>query len=365
MNVCIFISSSCPPQRHSALAYPMPSIQAPSLVLVTGASGFIAAWVCKVFLDAGYAVRGTVRSHSKGQYLADVFKNSEGKFQYVVVEDMLVDGAFEEAVKDVQGVLHLACPTTFVADDPQELIRPALNGTLNVLKSIEKYAHCVRRVVYTSSAAAIVDESKPLGTVFTDDDWNMRSIKEVEEKGRDAGKDKYRASKVLAERAAWAEEKKQDRWDLVAIHPVVTLGPILHQVTKPSQLNTSLSMLYNIIRKKDSDLSGEELLTFNNFGDVRDVALAHLRAIQYKDAGGQRFITANGAYTWQDALDVLPSSYPRGVPGSGKSVGRYVFDGSKARSVLGINYRSFEDSVRDTVEDLVQREWLLSQAYCT
>ncbi|KEP49514.1 D-lactaldehyde dehydrogenase [Rhizoctonia solani 123E] len=337
----------------------MPSIQTPAIVLVTGASGFVAAWVCKTFLDAGYTVRGTVRSHYKGEQLANIFKESEGRFQHVIVEDMTIDGAFDEAVKDVQGVLHLACPTTFIADDPQELIGPALNGTLSVLRSIEKYAPDVRRVVYTSSAAAIIDEGKPLGTIFTDDDWNELSVKEVEEKGKNAGKHKYRASKVLAERAAWSEAKKQGHWDLVAIHPVVTLGPMIHPVSRPSQLNTSISMLYNIISKKDAELSQEELLTFNNFGDVRDVALAHLRAMQYEHAGGQRFITANGAYTWQDALDALPAPYPRGISDSGKTVGRVVFDGSKARTMLGINYRSFEDSVRDTAEDLRQRGWLL------
>ncbi|CAE6496714.1 unnamed protein product [Rhizoctonia solani] len=282
----------------------MPSVQAPATVLVTGANGFVAAWVCKSFLDAGYTVRkwfsvsisGTVRSQSKGEQLASIFKGSEGRFEYAIVEDMIVC-----SMKDVQGVLHLACPTTFIADDPQEFIRPALNGTLSVLESIGKHAPGVRRVVYTSSAAAIIDESKPLGTFFTDDNWNELSVKEVEKNGRNAGKHKYRASKVLAERAAWSEAEKQDRWDLVAIHPAVTLGPIIHPISGPSQLNTSISMLYNIISKSDSELSKEELLTFNNFGDVRDVALAHLRAMQYENAGGQRFITANGAYTWQDA----------------------------------------------------------------
>ncbi|KDN40497.1 hypothetical protein RSAG8_08117, partial [Rhizoctonia solani AG-8 WAC10335] len=287
--------------QHPTSKLTMPSVQAPATVLVTGANGFVAAWVCKSFLDAGYTVRGTVRSQSKGEQLASIFKGSEGRFEYAIVEDMIVGGAFDKAVKGVQGVLHLACPTTFIADDPQELIRPALNGTLSVLESIGKHAPGVRRVVYTSSAAAIIDESKPLGTVFTDDNWNEFSVKEVEKNGRNAGKHKYRASKVLAERAAWSEAERQDRWDLVAIHPAVTLGPIIHPISGPSQLNTSISMLYNIISKSDSELSQEELLTFNNFGDVRDVALAHLRAMQYENAGGQRFITANGAYTWQDA----------------------------------------------------------------
>ncbi|KAB5590688.1 D-lactaldehyde dehydrogenase [Ceratobasidium theobromae] len=324
----------------------MPAIKAPATVLVTGASGFIACWVCKTFLEAGFTVRGTVRSPQKGDYLANIFAEYKGRFEYIVVEDMIKQvGAFDEAVKGVQG-----------------LIVPALHGTVSVLKSIEKNGSEVERVVITSSGAAILDPSKPTGTVFTDDDWNTWSVRQVEEKGRDAGHDKYRASKVLAEQAAWEEAKKQTRWDLVTIHPLVTLGPIIHQVSNPSSLNTSISMLYKIISSRNEDLKEEVLVEpDNNFGDVRDVALAHLRAMELENAGGQRFIACKGAYTWQDALDALPEPYPRGIPNAGKSVKHTVFDSTKASQVLGINFRSFEESVRDTTADLQRRGWIPPQ----
>ncbi|KAG8740258.1 methylglyoxal reductase (NADPH-dependent) gre2 [Ceratobasidium sp. 414] len=353
----------------------MPSIKAPATVLVTdsitilGASGFIAAWICQTLLDAGYTfdlhnstnnpLRGTVRSASKGDYLVYLFNSYGEKFQYAIVKDMSEGGAFDEAVKGVDAVVHTASPCTFEADDPQELIAPAVNGTMGVLKSIEKFASQVQRVIFTSSAATIVDPTKPTGTVFTENDWNTYSVKHVEEKGKEAGNDMYRASKVLAEKAAWAECERQGKWDLATIHPLVTLGPMLHEVSDPSNLNTSVGFLYKVINTKEGEISQDRLLAPNtNFGDVRDVALAHLRALELPEASGERFITCLGPYTWQDVLDVLPPSYPRGTRGAGKSVTHTRFDSAKATRVLGIEFRSFEDTIKDTERDLRQRGWL-------
>ncbi|KAG9100179.1 methylglyoxal reductase (NADPH-dependent) gre2 [Ceratobasidium sp. UAMH 11750] len=337
----------------------MPAIKAPATVLVTGASGFIAAWICQTLLDAGYTVRGTVRSASKGDYLVNLFESYGDRFQYVIVKDMSEDGAFNDAVKGVDAVVHTASPCTFEADDPQELIAPAVNGTVGVLKSIEQFAPQIQRVIFTSSAATIVDPTKPTGTVFTEDDWNTYSVKQVEEKGKDAGNDMYRASKVLAEKAAWAECERQGKWDLATIHPLVTLGPMLHEVSDPSYLNTSVGFFYKVINTNEGEISQDRLLAPNtNFGDVRDVAQAHLRALELPEASGERFITCLGPYTWQDALDVLPPSYPRGTPGAGKSVKHTRFDSTKATRVLGIEFKGFETTIQDTERDLRKRGWL-------
>ncbi|KAG8712620.1 methylglyoxal reductase (NADPH-dependent) gre2 [Ceratobasidium sp. 394] len=336
----------------------MPAIKAPATVLVTGASGFIAVWVCKTFLEAGYTVRGTVRSASKGDYLVDLFKSD--KFSYVIVEDIAKDGAFDEAVKGVDAVAHTASPFHFQADDPQTLIEPAVKGTVGILKSIEKNAPGVQRVAVTSSVAAILNTSRPTGTIYTEDNWNTFSTKEVEEKGKAAaGGDKYRASKTLAEKAAWAEvEAKKPTWDLVTINPPMVFGPILQQVDDPSNLNTSVAMLYKIIHAKEGETSEETLLQPNmNFVDVRDVALAHLRALEVPEAGGQRFIAAGGALCWQDVLDILPPPHPRGTPGAGKSLTHSVFNASKARKVLGIEFKGLEESVKDTELGLRKRGW--------
>ncbi|CAE6433013.1 unnamed protein product [Rhizoctonia solani] len=338
----------------------MTAIKTPATVLVTGASGFIAVWVVKTFLEAGYSVRGTVRSTSKGDYLVDLFKSYGDKFQYVIVEDIAKDGAFDEAVKGVDAVAHTASPFHFQADDPQTLIEPAVKGTIGILESVHKYAPTVQRIVITSSVAAIMDGSKPNGTVFTESDWNSFSLREVETKGKAAaGGDKYRASKTLAEQAAWKFlEDKQPRFDIATINPPMVFGPILHQVSDPESLNTSVAMLYKILHTKESDLTKEVLLTANqNFVDVRDVALAHVRALEIPEAGGQRFITAGGTFCWQDTLDVLQPPNPRGVPGQGKGLIHNRHDASKATKTLGINFKGLEETIRDTEEGLRQRGW--------
>ncbi|CAE6467685.1 unnamed protein product [Rhizoctonia solani] len=235
----------------------MPPVEAPATILVTGASGFIAVWVCKALLDAGYTVRGTVRSKPKGDYLVELFKTYGDNFQYVIVEDIgkeSLDGAFDEAVKGVDGIAHTASPFHLQADDPQGKIRrPAVKGTVGILESVDKYAPSVQRVVITSSAAAIVDSAKPIGSHYTEENWNEYSPKQVEEKGKDAAPiDKYRSSKVLAERAAWAYvESNKPKWDIATLNPPMVFGPILHQVESPESLNTSIASLYKILHAKE------------------------------------------------------------------------------------------------------------------
>jgi nucleoside-diphosphate-sugar epimerase len=98
----------------------MPSVSAPAKVLVTGASGFVAAWVIKDLLDQGYAVRGTFRSIDKAKHFNDIFKAEveKGQLEFVEVPDMSVAGAFDVAVVDVDAVLHVASPVTVQVDDP-------------------------------------------------------------------------------------------------------------------------------------------------------------------------------------------------------------------------------------------------------
>lgn len=111
-----------------------------------------------------------------------------GNFQADIQDD-----AFDEAVKNVDAVLHMASPFHFEADDPQELFVPAVNGTLGILKSVQKNNPKVQRVVITSSVAAIVSTNIKGPHTFTEKDWNQVSIPECEKKGREASnQDKYR-----------------------------------------------------------------------------------------------------------------------------------------------------------------------------
>lgn len=108
-----FIPSSC---RNK-----MPAIQAPATVLVTGANGFIAAWIVKYLLENGYSVRGTVRNKEKAAYFTTLYKDAvdSGRLEYCTVPDFLAPGAFDEAVKGVDAIIHTATPVTLKADDPE------------------------------------------------------------------------------------------------------------------------------------------------------------------------------------------------------------------------------------------------------
>ena len=147
----------------------------PSTILVTGATGFIGAHCIDILLrDTEYNVRLAVRSQSKVDALLAHRKAYTGRMSYCIVKDVAAEGAFDEAVKGVYGILHLASPFTYdVANTEEELLKPAINGTLSVLKSALKEAS-IRRVVITSSVAAVINFSLGAapGIAYGPADWN-------------------------------------------------------------------------------------------------------------------------------------------------------------------------------------------------
>ncbi|WVQ82102.1 hypothetical protein IAT38_004230 [Cryptococcus sp. DSM 104549] len=343
----------------------MPAVQPGATILVTGASGYIAAHITREFLEQGYNVRGTVRDNSKGDYLADLFKDTAGKFEYVIVKDIGEEGAFDEAVKGVEGVAHVASPVTFVVEKLDDVAIPAVKGTVGVLNSIVKHAPNVKRVVYTASSGSINGPGGP-PTHYTEKDWNKVDLKICEAMGDAApGDSKYRASKVLAEKAFWSFlEDKKPAFDGVTIHPPMVYGPIIHQCDDPKKLNHSVGNRiypYVVGRMKQSDLPESG----SNYVDVRDVALAQVKAMTVEEAGGERFICSNGPYSGNDVCVVLNREFPdlKNVPIGDVTPGfretlnatSNFVDGSKASKVLGINYRTLDETMRDTAASLRDR----------
>ncbi|TFL00648.1 D-lactaldehyde dehydrogenase [Pterulicium gracile] len=347
----------------------MPTISQNDRVLVTGANGFLAVWVVKSFLDNGYTVIGTVRSEAKGAHLKKIFKEFGDKFQLAIVKDITADGAFDELVKDVDAIAHTASPFHMEGEDPQVWIHPAVNGTLSVLKSALKNGKNVKRVVVTSSCAAVLTAGAEPQT-YTEEDWNQASIDEVETKGKDASNmSKYCASKTLAERAAWdfvKDHKSEISWDLTTLNPPYIFGPVLHEISKPEDLNTSAKLMWQATLPT-STMSPKELAApGGGWVDVRDIAFAHVLALEIEAASGQRFITSAGEWTYQDFLDIASSlspsplkrDVPKGVTGAGKEATHIIkYDASKAAKVLNLKYTSAEQSLKDTFEDYAQRGW--------
>jgi len=345
----------------------MPTVRAPGKILVTGASGFLGVHVVKSLVEKGYFVRGTVRTPAKGEYLKRLFGD---KFEYVIVEDIETPNAFDRAVIGCDAVEHTASVVEFVTGHPDLVIGPAVAGTVGVLESIKKCAPTVKRVIITSSAVAVA-EPKAGKYTYTEADWNQAAVDAVKEKGIDAlPGQKYGASKVLAERAAWDFMEKNEGligFDLVTICPPWIWGPILQDVNKPASLNASTQFLLRPL-DADSEKKGAELVErAGSFIDARDVANIHVELLSKEAAGNERYIAVAGSFTWQDVYDCLNEApgfenVPLGVPGATK--GKYFevrMSGDKLLTLLGRPgsevFRPLAATVRDTVESVRSKKW--------
>ncbi|KAI6124593.1 hypothetical protein EDD17DRAFT_1037288 [Pisolithus thermaeus] len=352
----------------------MPAIQPPTKVLVTGANGFIAAWTICDLLEHDYSVRGTVRSVEKGEYLKSYFANYASKFEVVVVEDITKEGAFDEAVKGVEAIAHMASPISVNRVRVEDMIEPAVKGTTGLLQSALQYGQSVKRIVYTSSAAAIRPETceSPTSTVFSEQDWNNRAIEILKEQGDNtSAATVYHASKTLAEQSAWKFLKDHEHeisWDLTSLNPPLTIGPVIHDITDASSLRTSMRWFFdNVVDPVKSAEAGNNSLvgTGNPWADVRDVAKAHRLALEKEEAGGERIIISGPWTARQTFIDVanalepapkLSRPLPKGNPGS-SYLASYELDATKSQRILGLQYHSVMDTTRDTLLDFAARGW--------
>ena len=182
------------------------------------------------------------------------------------------DGAFDEAVKGVDAIVHAASPINLGLQEPEAFIGPAVRGTTGILKSAQAHGPSVKRIVTLSSVGAVCSltdypsSEQPTGTqrVFTEADWNEAAIKEVETKGKDASPiDAYMASKTLAERAAWnwyEKNKSSVSWDLVTLQPPYVFGPIIHECKGLESLNTSAGLWFHMVLNKAAVADAKNLV---------------------------------------------------------------------------------------------------------
>ncbi|MGB3464060.1 MAG: aldehyde reductase [Cyclobacteriaceae bacterium] len=330
-------------------------------VLVTGASGFIAAHCIIKLLDYGYTVKGTVRDFSKINSLKEMFGRytvNTDKLSFVKA-NLLEDEGWLEATSDCDYVLHVASPVPIkLPKDENDIIRPAKEGTLRVLRAA--VSNQVKRIVLTSSIAAICYGHKSTGQVFTEKDWS-----DVYGEGVVA----YPKSKTLAEKAAWEFMKSQGgSTEMVALNPSVVLGPALEK-----DYGSSLEIIKKILA---GDLPGAPKIAWPVV-DVRDVAEMHILAMKASDVDGERFICAGETLSIIDIARILRDHFPKykkKIPrktlpnwlvrlsaifdSSVKSVitelgkPQYV-SSEKARNLLGWQPRSAEEAIVDGAKSLI------------
>lgn len=242
----------------------------------------------------------------------------------------------------------------------KDLLIPAIEGSKNVLLSIWAHAPQVKRVVITSSFAAMVNMHQGAWPEhrYTEDDWNPETYDVA--KTAD-GITAYCASKKFAEETAFDFVKETGvSFHIATICPPIIYGPIQHAITSTDKLNTSSADIYRLMNGSEKEMPQSP---FFAFCDVRDVAQAHLQAYQKDEAANQRFFVTGGLYTYQAICDILRDRFPEirdkvpeGKPGCRLEADVYRLDTSKAKRVLGLTFRSLEECVVDTAKSLLHIE---------
>jgi bifunctional dihydroflavonol 4-reductase/flavanone 4-reductase len=268
-------------------------------VCVTGAAGFIGSWLIMRLLERGYTVRATVRDTGKPlktKHLLDLPGANERLTLWKA--DLDDEGSFDAAVDGCEGVFHVATPMDFESEDPEnEIIKPTVNGVLNVLKSCAK-AESVKRVVFTSSAGTVnfTEDFQTPGKVFDESCWtNVDLCRKVKMTGW-----MYFVSKTLAEKAAWdfAEENKID---LLTVIPTLVVGPFIMQTMPPSMI-TALALLtrnephYMILRQVQ-------------LVHLDDLCMSHIFVYEHPEAKG-RYISSTCDATIVQLAKMLAQKYP-------------------------------------------------------
>ena len=330
-------------------------------VLVTGGSGYLAGWCIIDLLERGYRVRTTVRNPSRERDVHAAVESQVPSPQHLTVHqaDLTSDDHWDNVIEGCDYVLHVASP--FPASqpkDPDELIVPAREGTLRVLgKALD---HGVKRVVVTSSIAAVRLAKDGETRALTEEDWTDPD---------DEGLTPYVRSKTIAERAAWDLVKERDAEDrLAVVNPGAIIGPVL---------NDDISYSIQAIERLMNGMPGMPRLGFS-FVDVRDVADLEIRAMTSPEAGGQRFIAVTDWRWMSEAGAVLrerlgegarkvptrkiPNFVVRGmalfdggIRSTDGSLGnRSDISSEKARTTLGWSPRPVDDTIAETGESLIE-----------
>ena len=334
-------------------------------MLVTGASGFVALHTIIQLLQQGYQVRATLRSLSREAEVREtISKHVQANDRLEILPaDLEQESRWNEAMQNVEYVLHIASPfPLFEPKHEDELIIPAVQGTLRVLRAAQKAG--VRRVVQVSSNAAISAGHSGENKIFTEADWS-----DVE---KNIGA--YSKSKTLAERSAWDfinGAENLNKMELAVINPPLILGPVPNK-----NVRTSIELVRTMMLGQVPGVGRIKMGAV----DVRDVASAIILAMNTPEAAGNRFLVAADKSMWlKDIADLLydkyaargykinriqfPSFLVRFIALFDKKISRvtesldwdYELSNEKAKRILKWTPRSAEESILSMAESLIEQ----------
>ena len=339
-------------------------------VLITGASGYIGKHITLQLLNQGYEVRASVRKLSKADEVRNAVKphlidssNLDTRLTFVEL-DLEKDAGWDVALSGIDVLMHTASPFPIASPkDENDLIRPAVDGTLRALKAAKKAG--VKRVILTSSNASVYGRDLPAGkTEYDETMWTDVT--------HPIGRQAYTKSKTLAEQAAWDFVKTQaPEIALTTINPVLVLGAPLD-----SNFGSSISVVERILKGKDP------MLPDLKFGivDVRDVAQMHVQAIKVDATKGERILAASETISFVGIAKFLKSMYPTCKAKSAQAPTFLIkflslFDGEiksvlpllgkpmitsnqEAQRLLGMKFIPVEVSLRESADYLIKNGFI-------
>ncbi|EMD37318.1 hypothetical protein CERSUDRAFT_73226 [Gelatoporia subvermispora B] len=333
--------------------------QSQSLILVTGASGFLGSNVVHQLLEAGHRVRGTVRS-SKVELVQEAWVDYKDRFEAVGIDD-LISGDFSGALKGVNGVIHTAAPLPG-RQSPEEALQSAVEGSLNILRQAEKEG--ITRFAYVSSIVTVCDMDKMGGPGGNDQTWTSVTKEQAVAPGVNAMVT-YVAEKKFAELAVWEFAEKHPHVDITSVNPPFFYGPFAPGFRAPEAKLSSLStnsMIYQFI------VDGEPLNQLPSWIDVRDVARACVLALSSpptSEVGRKRILISGEWWGFKQAAEYLSKVRPElrdrinkaawNAPPAPKS----WIDTTRAKEVLGWEATPWQESLVAAVDSLIklEKEW--------
>ena len=335
-----------------------------SRVCVTGAAGFIAGHVITDLLDDGHVVHATVRDlgdDAKRAHLDALQERYPGKLE-LFEADLLEPGSLDAALDGCVALTHTATAVILAAPDPQkQIIDVAVKGTRNVLDSVAR-TPSVRRIVMTSSIAAVMSYDQQEKT-YTEDDWCTSD---------DMWLDPYGMGKTQSERMLWEfVHKHADRVQAVAINPSVVIGSPLAK----HHIRSSLAFIRDLVGWTYPACAPMRL----HLIDVGDVSKGHVRALTSDKAAGQRIIFSHRQMSILEISKVLSRKYKtptRELPrlilyiaayldkrfsyrlARASANLRYEFRSDRPMELLGISLRNTEESILEAAETMVEKGWV-------
>ncbi|KAK6731179.1 hypothetical protein RB195_007564 [Necator americanus] len=338
--------------------------RAKQVVLVTGASGYVALHCVQQLLDAGYSVRGTVRSKNNTHKVSPLLRLRHAKERLELVEaDLLNEEDWTRAVNGCTFILHVASPWPIVADE--FTIKTAVDGTLHVLHAASMEPS-VKKVVLTSSCSAINDGHPNDSQIFDETCWTDLDSPNV---------DNYAKSKTMAEKAAWEFWNTldyDDRFALTVLNPTFIIGPVLSDCE-----NGSATIIGRMMDCRTYLSSPKVSL---GIVDVRDVAKAHVEALTRKETDGERILISARSVWFKDMARWLRREFKKmGYSITHSEAPNWIlklynalkidihvaavvhrvgpelqFDNTKSRELLGLTYTDVRKSLIEMVHSMIQ-----------